>query len=710
MGMINPYEEAIASAQLVENQPTAIDIPEGILEDQAAEEAAEEARRQQEESEKKLVQKMHSRFLRAQTAKAGKEKQWAEIDEFDRGEQWKGLNIPPWVPKPVTNYIRHFRTLKRANLTAAISKATFEPVAESDAPFVKRLQAAYDHVWDVEKVPRTLRNCIDRAISLGTTIAMVYTDETFVGGKYHPPIPLTMPGQPGQPALDQNGQPIMITNPLTKLYQGQIRVKRIPVQNFFVDPDAYRLEDAKWCETTELVPFTTIKNNKIFREYAGEKLANLKAPRPDNEASASGEIFKRDHTATSGTGTEEGDEVVTLHTHYERYINEEGKWQLDITYYLQNGEFILNRVENWKPSVFPFAVYYDEEEEQDFWGTSQAMTGLLEAQKIINKVQQVSTTIAALHQNPQKTVMRESGINAQEMARSSNIPGKVWATNIPKPVEVIQPPDIPRGLFEMDDRIKMDAKDIMGLNEAYMGNSVGSLTTSTGVDSLIERSTIRDRDKMIQIDAFVEQISNLIVLQIIHKWTEERPIPTSNPDGSVNFNTWQPIDPTTADNLEWRVKSNIYAQAPVTQAARRQQADKLMQMQGQFAYDPPLIEVEEYMRMQEFPDGPAIIARMERRRAELMQQQQMMASGALQQTIMQIAQFAASGMMQQDPAVMEQVQMMVDQTIQQIFSLTRPPVPGQETQQKGQPPGQMAMPQQGVTNNVAAANMNAGTM
>lgn len=708
MGMNNPYDDALASAQVVDKGHTAVEMPDDIMMEQAAQEAAEAAQKEQEEAERKRIMKMYRRFLRSQTAKSHMEAKWTEIDEFDRGEQWKGLNIPPWVPKPVTNYIRHYRTLKRANLTTAIAKATFQPVSESDKPFVARLQAAYDHVWETEKVTRTVRNCVDRAISLGTSIAMVYTDESFVGGKYFPPIPVMMPG--GVPAVDQNGQPITMTNPQTKLYQGQIRVKRIPVQNFFHDPDSYRIEDSQWCEITELVAFSTIKNNKMFRDYAGDKLANMKAPRPDSESSISGDIFNRDHSITTSGTSEEGDEVVTLHTHYERYINEQGKWQMDITYYLQNGDFILHRAEDVKPSIFPFAVCYDEEEEQDFWGTSQAMTGLLEQQKIINKVQQVAATIGALHQNPQKVVQRESGINVQQMSRSSNVPGQVWASNIPKPVEVIQPPDIPRGLFELDTQTKNDSKDMMGLNEAYMGNSVGSLTTSTGVDSLIERATIRDRDKMVQIDAFVEQISHLIVLQVIHKWTEERPIPTANPDGSMNFNTWQPIDPVTADNLEWRVKSNIYAQSPVTQAARRQQADKLMQMQGQFAYDPPLIEVEEYMSQQEFPDGPKIIARMERRRAELMQQQQMMASGAIQQTVMQMAQMMAEGMMNGDPSVMEQMQPMSDQLAQQIFSLTRPPVPGAETQQTGQPPGQMAKPQNGATNNVAAANMNAGTM
>ena len=506
----------------------------------------------------------------------------------------------------------------------------------------------------------------------------------------------------GQPMVGPDGQPVMRPNEQTKLYQGKVCVDRIPVENFFPDPDAYRIDKAKFIEITEVVPFFTVKNNPVFRRFAGDKIDAIKAPRPDTEGNASGEIFNRDHKATDNIDGEPGDEIVTLHTHYERFMNEHGKWQMDVTYYITNPDIILYQIIDAQPNEYPFAIYYDEEEEKDFWGTSQAMTGLLEAQKTINKVQQIATTIGALHQNPQKVVQRESGINAKDLAQTGNLPGKVLTSNIPKPVEIIPPPDIPRGLLEIDDRTKMDAKDIMGLNEAYMGNSVGSLTTSTGVDSLIERATVRDRDKMIQIDEFVERISHLIVLNILHKWTEERPIPQPQPDGSTGFTQWQPVDQITADNLEWRVKSNVYAKSPVTQASRRQQADKLMQMQGQFQFEPALITPEEFMAFQEFDDGPKMIARMQADRVRLQQQQQMMASGMLQQQIMAMAQAMAMG--QLDPQMMQQ---MVDQMVQIASqpAMAMGMAPGAEGQNPQlTAPNQPQMPQ-GTFNEAAMANM-----
>lgn len=690
--------------QPIDAEFTAVDMEQSELEQQQAEELEFQMREEKRKEEQRIVRKLNARFRRSQVERMPKEKIWTVLDTFDRGEQWKDLNMPPWIPKPVLNFIRHYRTLKRANLATGISRPTFEPIDPMDAEPVMRLQKAHDHVWHSENVPRTIRRCVDRALLMGTSVAMVYTDESFVGGKFFQPIPIENPMAPGQQMMTPDGQPMTRPNPENRLYQGKIEVKRIPIENFFGDPDAYRLADMKWCETTEIVPFSTIRNNPQFQQYAGDKLLNMRAPRPDSEAEASGEIFNRDYRISEGAGPEEGDEVVTLHTHYQRYLNERGKWQLDMILYLQDSDFILYRADDIQPNEFPFAVYYDEEEEKDFYGTSLPMTGMLEEQKIVNKVQQVASVIGALHQNPQKVVLRESGINAQKLARSGNVPGQVWESNVPKPIEVIQPPDIPKGLFELDERTKADMRDMAGLNEAYMGQSVGSLTTSSGVDSLIERATMRDRDKMIQIDEFVERISHLIVLNIIHKWQEERPISVPQPNGAAQFEQWQPMDSITASNLEWRVKSNIYAKAPVTQASRRTQADKLMQMQGQFQFQPPIITPEEWIKMQEFDDAPAMLARMEADRQRMQQQQMMAASGMIQQQLMMLAQGMATN--QLDPQMADQmIQQLVQVASQPALAMGQPPSEGGE--QQASAPSQPQAPQ-GMSSQTAAMNMTQG--
>ena len=595
-----------------------------------------------EDEQRELIRKYFRRFQKAENAMGELHRLWKTLDLFDRGKQWDNVKIPVWIPKPITNLIRYIRTTKRANLAQNIPQAEFVPMTPLDAPLVRQLQKAYDHVWDEQKVPMTVRKCIDRGLLYGTSIAYVYAEEN-IRGKY----------------FGDN-------HPSNQLYRYDIKVKRINNANFYIDPTAYTLQEAKWITITENLALSDVKNNPIFREYAGEKLKNLTYADIQRDSSAAGDIFQRSVTKTGQSLEHEtGDEMVTLHIHWERYRNEEGRWQVDVSYFLWNTDFLLYRIEDFKPSVYPFAVFYDEEDDNSFWGTSISMD-ILENQKVINKTAQAASIIGTLHQNPQKVVLRESGINAAEMSRTGTLPGKVWTSNIPNAVETIQPPDIPKGLFEIEDRMKADIKEIAGLNEAYVGESVGSLTTSTGVDSLIERATIRDRDKSLQIDQFVEDLSNLIAQFILVYWQEPRPIMTRMKNGDVEFEEWKPVPLSVVENLEWRVRSNVYAKAPMTQAYKSQMADNLMQMQGQFQFDPPIITPEEWIEMKDFPNKEDILARMQEDRIRKQNQDAQALQQAILNIIAQSQQLKAQGLT--DEEVQAQITPMIDELVQQTFT------------------------------------------
>jgi hypothetical protein len=639
----------------------------------------EQPKRTEAEQESAMVQRYYLRFLRAEKAVKPKHELFKTLDTFDRGEQWKDVPMPPWIPKPVTNYIRYVRTTKRANLAAEIPKAAFSPVHPDDSEVIHNLQLAYDHVWEESKINRVVRRCIDRGTLQGTSWAYVYYDPDYVGGKYY-------------------GK----NDPRNQLFEGKICVKRFPNAQIFPDPDSYTLQGCKFIEITENISLNTVKNNPEFRKYAGDKLDTVKGRQLDTNTDATGDIYNRDYNITTNSSYGlQGEEMVTLHTHFERYLNENGKWQLDITYYIRNNNFALLRLEDVQPNVYPFAPYYDEEEENDIWGTSQCMD-ILENQKALNKLSQTATIISTMHQNPQKVVQRDSGINAQELARTGTLAGKVWQSNIPNPIEFLQHPDIPNGLFTNQENLKAEIKEMAGLNEAYTGQSVGSLTTSTGVDSLIERASVRDKDKSIgQIDPFVEDLSHIIMLFIVYHWKEERPISKKMPNGGTQFQEFKPVDKLTAENLDWRVVSNVYAKSPMTQAAKRQQADKLMQMQGQFQFNPPIITPEEWIQMQDFDSKDQILARMEEDRQKLQQQDH-------QNMVQQIMAFMQQAQaMAQKGQPQDQINQQLQQQVTQLLQQTQSTGASQTTDGAGNPvnaPQDQGTPQ-GVTSQVAMQNM-----
>lgn len=632
--------------------------------------------------ERTRLQKYNQRFNRAKLAVEPKHKIWAEIDKFDRGEQWKGTSLPPWIPTPVSNWLRYARTLKRANLAANIPRAHFTAKQPENREFVEKLERAYEHVWQTEKVPRVIRRCVDRAIAQGTAIAFVYNDNEYVGGPYY-------------------GE----GDPRNKLYRGRIVIKRIPIANFFPDPDATCLEDMKYFEITESTTLRAIKNNPNFQRYAREKGRIRKFKALDysmfsGDDHESGEIYDRDSKIAENGQNVLGDEMVLLHTHWERYLNDEGEWQLDVTWYVPQIDFELYRIEDYKPSVYPIAILYDEEEEGEFWGTSTLME-ILENQKLLNKADQTAAIISTLHQNPQKVVLRESGINAQELARTGTLPGKVWTSNVDPRVAVanIETPDIPKGLFELKADLKQDMRERLGINEAYTGDSIGSLTTSTGVHSLIERATIRDKDKMIQIDEFVEKLSDLIALNILYHWRDPRPITIIGPDGEPIYETFEPFDEITINNLDWIIKSDVYAKAPTTQALRREQADRLIQLQGQFNFNPPIITAEEWIQFQDFDMKEEILRRIEQDRNQLEREKALSMAENMVQLANTIRQFIAQGMPEQEAlaAAQQAAEEMLAQQKQQEMLSSRP----RDVEKEAQAP-------QGITGQLAMASMARG--
>jgi hypothetical protein len=626
-----------------------------------------------EQEERDLIQKALRRFRIASNGMDDHHKRWALIDQFDRGRQWDNVQIPVWIPKPITNLIRYVRTTKRANLAMTVPQANFVPMTPSDVELVSKLQRAYEHVWDQEKVPMVVRRCVDRSILQGTSIAYVFAEEN-IRGKYY-------------------GE----NHPDNQLYRYDVKIKKLNNAQFYIDPSAYNIPEAKFFTITEPTSFSEVKNNPTFRQFAGDKLKKLKFADLQRDNDASGDIYDRPTTKSDMTlQSETGDEMCTMHIHWERYRNEEGAWQVDVSYFLWNTDFLLYRIEDFKPSIYPFAVLYDEEEDNSFWGTSTAMD-MLENQKIINKTAQAASIIGTLHQNPQKVVLRESGINAAEMSRTGTLAGKVWTSNVPNAVETLTPPDIPKGLFDIEDRMKADIKDMAGITEAYTGESVGSLTTSTGVDSLIQRSTIRDRDKALQIDQFVEDLSNIIAQFILVYWTEARPIMTRKTNGTAEFEQWTPVPPEEYENLEWRVRSDVYAKAPVTAATKSQQADNLMQMQGQFQYDPPLITVEEWIEMKDFPNKADILARMEIDRQNKQQQDQQSLVDQINQIISQAQQIKAQGAT--DDQVNQQITPMVQQIVQTTFT---------SGQNQGSAQSMSGAAPQGTTSPNALGNMQQG--
>lgn len=529
--------------------------------------------------EKKRIDRIMELYRKAFAKRQQKDGLWQELDAFDRNEQWNLHNAPPWLPKNVTNYVHLVKNTKRAAFAVENPTGKLRPMTPAGVEAVKLLNKAYEDTADRIKMRKVVRENIETAKLLGTAIAQVYWNED-------------EEGRMGSTILGDEGF----------YYEGEIGIREIMPSSFYPDPNAFSIEDCEYIFIRERKPLEWVKKNPKFKSN-WNKEEEAKAKDSDNAVSR-GEIFLRDYT------TEQKDGLVTFTTFYEKEMNEEGGFSYYVTYLA--GEKILLDREPLRPNRYPFAILYDFKQRHDFWAMSTCQF-ILDNQKVINKIESIITMIGTLLQNPQKVVTRRSNINPKELARYGSAPQHVWVTDDDDPsrsIHYVQPPQIPIVLFNLLEQAKQNIREITGLTESYMGQNVGSLQTSSGVQALIDRATMRDRDQMYDIELYIEDLTKLIIDFMTTYYEEERVVRIMGKNGEdIEF---IPFIGTDFKDLAYDVAVDVSAKAPITRMKEMQDAKELLNLQGQYGnqYGVQVIKPQEAIEMMNITHGEQIIERM----------------------------------------------------------------------------------------------------
>jgi hypothetical protein len=531
--------------------------------------------------EQKRSARIHARFQKARQKRQLKDDNWYELDAFDRGDQWSisGKSLPPWLPKPVTNYIHLVKYMKRASLAIENPTGKLRATSPLDIEPIKQLQNVYEFVFQKVKARKTIREIIETGKLLGTGIAQVFWDENAEGlGGY------TVQGGTG-------GQ-----------YEGEIKVRQLDPSSVYPDPNAFTIEDCQYIHIVERKPISWLKKHPTFGKNMGDVESRSAS---DSER---GEIYHRDYNVASSDGEKDG--LIDFHSHYEKKQNSEGGFDYSVTYLA--GEKEVGHIEKLEPNCYPFAIYYDFPQRQDFWGLSTC-SFILDNQKIINKVEAIIAMIGALLQNPQKIVYKPSGINPQEMTKYGSEPSRTWVSNVPvsQAVSWMPLPNIPMPLINLLEQAKANIREVTGLTEAYMGQTVGSLQTSSGVSALIERSTMRDRDQMYDVELFVEQLSRLIVKFITTKYTEPRygQILRGKQTFEQNPNDFFQFVGRDYADLEFDFHIDVSAKAPITRMRLKEEARELLEIRAQ--YNPKPEAVKDFVEASDFVNQDQMIERLD---------------------------------------------------------------------------------------------------
>ena len=166
-----------------------------------------------------------------------------------------------------------------------------------------------------------------------------------------------------------------------------------------------------------------------------------------------------------------------------------------------------------------------------------------------------------------------------------------------------------------------------------MGSSVGSLQTSSGVNQLINRATLRDQDSMFHIEQYLERLTRLLMKYAVTYYTDNRLMRLKNIDPVSNqeFDYVQFVAQDYSD-LDFDFKVDTYRKANDSRAQRREDAQNLIQWQLQFQPEVALITPEEIIKMYNIEDKEDILARMKNDRDMMsLQQSQIITQAVMEQ-------------------------------------------------------------------------------
>jgi len=563
----------------------------------------------QNEKQEKII----SQYKRARDHKRDRMLTWEELIKFDKGEQWKDMGLPPFVPTPVTNYIHLVKSVKTAAFAIENPVGKLRAFGSQNVEAVDVMNHVVENEMERMGARRIVRDTIGVAKLLGTGIVEVlwneYTDVKGMGDVQ---------------------------------WEGEIELKAIPPQNFYIDPTATRIEDAQFIQIRELKPKEFIKNI--------HKLQNLEGT-SHNDQEDIGRAFQAalDHESKEST--------VTYIRHYEKIPTGEGNYRYQLTYLVNDK--VVHTVKALQPAMYPFADLHDLRNINEFWSKSTCEL-ILDNQKIVNKVESIIALLGLQTQNPQKVVSIQSGLKPTDVAKYSNAPGYTWRVNgePSRAIHFVQPPPIPQTLFQLAQEAKSNIRDITGINEAYTGQSVGSLQTTGGVNALIDRATMRDRDQMYEIELFVSRLTQIVMSFIITKYTEPRLARYLSPDKPEENAVFIEYIGRDFEDVLYDITVDVSTKAPITRQRTEELIDDLFVKQYQYPMDIKFMKPQEYIKFKNIPNMDDMIRRMDEE--EVLNQANIS---------MQLAQMGMQMLQQGAPPeeVQAQMQQMLPQLEQQVL-------------------------------------------
>lgn len=520
------------------------------------------------DDEHHLIGKLKEIYNTANSAYSKKFKRMRMLDAADSGDLWKALcpDFPKYQILPDTNFIAYVKNHLLASIYTVTKGAEVQPTSEKDKEITMHLNVALEQIWNLADVGYHQLLAGERAALLNIGITQVGWDDTIIGGS---------------------------KDTFTK---GNISLKNINPLKFMRDPYAPDLESSSYCITFDSYHKSVILNNPLYKEKFKEYLHKN---------------ISHEESAINNFGEKQQGTVNQGYYNIVIFWLKKPDGTIDEIHTV-GASYILYKKEDIKPSTFPFAILYCNIPGEDVVGVSECSKAFAN-NVAYNLMESIALTGEYKNQRPPKFINANSGLNIQSFAKHGDEADRTFIVNnrAQDAVYYHQFPTTSPAVPALKDSLREGIETMTGVDGRYTGRNTGSITTTGGMEEMLNRSTVIDTPKILLYEKYTKRLTQLILSHFII-YSPKRKYFYKNPNETV-WRTQEVDFPKIDDDTLFNYKINVSSELPNNKQRIAEMANMLMEKQMQYRQEGASVELiteEEWLMFQDLPNKEYMLERM----------------------------------------------------------------------------------------------------
>ena len=566
------------------------------------------------------------------------------LDAADHSDIWKIFNrkIPAYVQTPTNNPINIIKEATKASIMPTSFQGEFRALDANAKDIANTCTKYFSMKWEASDMDRVNSEAADYAFLHGTSgVLFGWTDNI----------------------IDYTD----VSNYFNPAKHTQFQARAYHPSNIFPDPSATTVDEMRYIFFAERKSKSFLKSIARFQD-AMLSIESANDPYGNVNANYILDASKKNMS-----------ETVTFLTCYKRVLRknvdpatgiERYSPKVDVIY--MAGKNILDVAKDIEPNIIPFVPLYDEPVPNNFWGISKCYK-VLSLVVTLNQLDSVEATSYLKNQNPAEFINSLAGLNIADYQNKRDNPNAAFTVNCdPKLVQAFATrPELPKTLDSFRQYLLEEIASISGVDAAYLGRSYGSIQTTGGVEQAVDRATMRDTNRIKNIDKFVRKEIEIMCQFYIAKGQAESFYFKPNQVGHDEAGQVLQFDPTALIARE-DIEISVSNAAPRSNQSYEDAAMALLELQ--MKYNPSekgyadFITPEEVINWMNIPRAQksAIIDRMMAQQANLKLEEYTAVVSAF-------GQLVESGMDPQE--ALYQVALQIEQSRMGQLPATSPAVP-----------------------------------